>query len=460
MDNSWRYYLAIMLITGCPATVLAAPSTPSAPANIQHGTSITVTGTGFGVKSPAAPLLWDSVDGMYASIVNGEEIPVGGTNPWGWDSDDAPVTFHTTNPRGKWTAKYSNWNSTDDVRRASVGGNYYPGSNLIYASWWMWVGNTTTWHDTCYSSDKWTRFSDSTSMSLIEWQPVSRTIYQAGVVDDTDWSAPHCGIEDQWQRMEKLVDNDSVPRHPAMWTWLNNAPIGPTPFLPSTSMTVDVTAILSIGYDSSNDPGVTRPTIDFGEIYVDNTRARVEICNNSNKTSATHCEIQIPSEWDASGDRIVLTVNQGSFADDSSAYLFVSDSAGDFSATGELVTFSDGGGDTTPATTTITSSDPLNVSSSSATVAATCADETAVGGAKWAIGVNPDATHGTACSGTTSASCSVTGLSSGNNDVRVACYDTSNNYDAIPDSITVNYTPPAVNAVMKSATCSACQIRY
>ena len=96
--------------------------------------------------------------------------------------------------------------------------------------------------------------------------------------------------------------------------------------------------------------------------------------------------------------------------------------------------------DTTPPTPVLPSS-PQAISSDSYTATGTATDDTAVSGCKYRIGSEPDATHGTACTGTTSWSCSTSGYSSGSNTLYVECYDAVPNYST-GHSITVNYTTP------------------
>jgi len=85
----------------------------------------------------------------------------------------------------------------------------------------------------------------------------------------------------------------------------------------------------------------------FDDAYVDNTWARVEICNESiwNESIRKHCEIQIPIAW--SDNSITITANQGSFQDGDTAYLFVVDENGTASI-GYPITFTSAINDTTP----------------------------------------------------------------------------------------------------------------
>jgi hypothetical protein len=100
---------------------------------------------------------------------------------------------------------------------------------------------------------------------------------------------------------------------------------------------------------------------------------------------------------------------------------------------------SGGGSDTTAPITTITTSNPSSISSDSLPISGTANDDTAVSGCKWLIGSAPDATHGTALTGTASWNGTASGFSSGSNSLYVGCYDAAGNYGS--NSITVNYTP-------------------
>ena len=72
------FQLTFFISALSPLVVYAAnPSLPSITGTMTHGGVVTVTGSGFGVKSPVAPLLWDSVDGMYTGITDGGTVPVG-----------------------------------------------------------------------------------------------------------------------------------------------------------------------------------------------------------------------------------------------------------------------------------------------------------------------------------------------------------------------------------------------
>ncbi len=126
-------------------------------------------------------------------------------------------------------------------------------------------------------------------------------------------------------------------------------------------------------------------------------------------------------------------------------YVGVSRTGDDASYSVSVYSIASGASDTTPPSTSISTSDPSAISSDSLTIAGTASDGTGVSGCKWRIGSAPDATHGTACTGTTSFSCATSGYSSGSNSAYVGCHDAAGNYGS--DSITVNYTPSGCRTV-------------
>jgi hypothetical protein len=104
--------------------------------------------------------------------------------------------------------------------------------------------------------------------------------------------------------------------------------------------------VWKVGVDSGgNSPQAQTSYID--DIYIDNTFQHVVIGNASTYSASTHFEVQPPTSWSATS--AAVTVNQGSFANGASAYLYVKDSTGAVNSNGYSITFgSGGGGDTTP----------------------------------------------------------------------------------------------------------------
>lgn len=74
----------------------------------------------------------------------------------------------------------------------------------------------------------------------------------------------------------------------------------------------------------------------FSQVYVDTTPARALLGNAATFAASTHRELLVPSAWSATA--ITATVDQGTFAADETAYLYVVDSTGAVNGTGFAVT--------------------------------------------------------------------------------------------------------------------------
>lgn len=75
----------------------------------------------------------------------------------------------------------------------------------------------------------------------------------------------------------------------------------------------------------------------YDDVYLDYTPARVEICTGSTWATRGVCNTQIPTSWGTSS--VAFKVNQGTFADGSTKYLYVVDSNNAANSTGYSVTF-------------------------------------------------------------------------------------------------------------------------
>lgn len=94
--------------------------------------------------------------------------------------------------------------------------------------------------------------------------------------------------------------------------------------------------------------------------------------------------------------------------------------------------------DTVAPVVKLTTSNNTSISSNLLTVTGTASDNVSLSSCKWRIGASPDASNGTACTGTSSFSCSTKGYASGSNSLYVGCSDSSGNWGR--NSITVTYS--------------------
>lgn len=345
-----KYYILIFIML-CTSTVNAAPTISDVSfTTFSHDSVAVVTGTDFGSKSPVAPFIYDKVYGNYPGLSNGDAIPTGGSNIWGTvgGSEGTPPVYRTTNYRGKLGACFSN-NPPSNSGVGVVGSRTVTGCSggILYASWWIYpVASNTS------GSSKLFRFGDgdigADSITYILQVTGQYDIYDGSYLLN-NWNGPTFS-NGSWHRLETVVTN-SGSNHPSVQIWKNNVASGSGS---ASGVHPSICTAMVIGADWSNE--TSPPALNFGEIYLDNTLSRVEICNANTKAASNHCEIQIPTtSW--SSTSLQITINQGSFADSSSAYLYVIDATGSVNTTGYAVTF--GSSDSTPPTVTSAS---VNVS--------------------------------------------------------------------------------------------------
>ncbi|VAW70586.1 hypothetical protein MNBD_GAMMA10-1273, partial [hydrothermal vent metagenome] len=74
------------------------------------------------------------------------------------------------------------------------------------------------------------------------------------------------------------------------------------------------------------------------DVYIDNTLARVELCEGSTWATRGVCNPQPPIKW--SNSSVQVTVNLGEWLAGTSAYLYVVNAAGDAGTTGYQVLLS------------------------------------------------------------------------------------------------------------------------
>ena len=342
----------IFLLLALPVTVFATPSgvTPSANTGITHGQSLTITGSSFLTKSTAAPLLFDKTSNVFTSLTNGQALPTGGGNStWTGDND---AHYNTTNLRHSHvTADYYSANSYHNY----VDGFNFSGTpNQWYASWWfMSNARTGKYSRIANSADQvnetmtWGGNPLSNPASYIYWNGGYCTCSNSsncGSNGSYDYGSPQDPPANQWNFMEILWDNQNHTYQTKINGVTNNGSAGPINYAgtasgsavscPSTTMN----QIWKIGLD---DNGTNLQNSHTGEIYIDSTFSRVMLGDASTYANSRHFEMQPPTSW-ATGS-ISINVNQGSFANGSTAYLYVVDSAGAVNSDGAAITFGSGG---------------------------------------------------------------------------------------------------------------------
>lgn len=289
---------------------------------------LTITGSAFGVKSPAAPWLYDSFESYPAGTgMDGKSPQIGTATYERYASDGVQGVYATDRAySGNQAAKTVNSSSGSTTRdhfafRGQAAQKrfisyrvYRTGAQGVYKGDRQAAnlrnGNNNTLYDSPpnFGRDGYL-FSNNGSAFINHG-------YLSGQTNNT------------WQRIDQwiVISTPNVANGRYDY-YVDNTLVGSA----GDYATCSSAATNGCQVDSWISPNyVNRTTINptfwIDDLYVDNTQARVELCSGSSWANRGNCNIQIPSAW--SGTSITVSANTASFTDGQTAYLYVVDAAG------------------------------------------------------------------------------------------------------------------------------------
>lgn len=354
MGNKLMLYLVVAIALFTAVHAIAAPTVNNISGTISHGQTVSISGAAFGTKSTAVPQLWDTVDNKYTGLSHGATIPIGknancitGTCPWDSNGSGQNLTkYWTAEQRHSRSTAIYHAQTTTNTWEAGMAGHTLTGATQIYLAWWTKIEPNINGGGGGNSS-KILRLSGSAyhgdpGRQTLSWDPNSgaggvyaydnqycQTYLDSGPdTGDGNWHFIEIWANQNSKFIKVAVDGADKPTLSTAtcgaWNW---------------------DYIWKIGAERG---GTSPPLFELwmDDIYADSTPARVTVCSGSTWSSRSKCEIQIPSAW--SDSSITATVNQGAFADGSTAYLYVIDSTGAVNSGGIPVTFGATEADTTP----------------------------------------------------------------------------------------------------------------
>jgi len=317
------------------------PSISSTSGTWGHGNSITISGSGFGGKSQAAPLKYDDFEAGTLGVQVG--------NGWFTSSNlsDAWPIYANTYKRATGVAEKSAYCQHDRAYNSVLGlvGLNWGYGQEVYVSMWYYC-------TTAGAPSRNFKFIQFNSGSAGDWLPPEIRADQypngsnghayatdcAEVLIAQDWSLGGDLMTGAWHRVDMYVNTGQYGgaadglckgwRDLSQWWSFGNFDFD--------FSTANFNHIYFAGY-FAQDTGSPTPQLwwYWDEIYVDTTQARVEVGNASTWSGCTQREIQIPSAW--SGSSITITANKGSFGSFSGKYLYVVDSSGNINSNGYAI---------------------------------------------------------------------------------------------------------------------------
>ncbi len=348
-SNFFSLMFAVISVLAVTNYGWAAPSVNSADGTFSQGQSINISGSGFGTKPTAAPVLWDTVDNIpsYSGLSDGNSIPVGGSNPWpspyGNSSGKNYVKYNTNDgQRGVSSAQYKATNQTT----AYLDGLTWPATGYTYVSWWWKTDTNVGGGD---HSSKFLRMSDASDEvnRTFSWTQRQDYVYDTSSSCDfvnqygvdfqnycSDFSYTYSQPVNTWVFFEAWFNS----KNQTYTLRMNGSKIRTTSYSPGTT---SFNELWKIGFDGG---GNSPPSITWwmDDIYVDNSFSRVMLGNAPTYDSSTHFEMQPLSSW--SEGSITAKFNQGSFANGATAYIYIIDASGAVNSNGYPITIGGGSG--------------------------------------------------------------------------------------------------------------------
>lgn len=326
--------------------VYAVPSVANVSGVLAQGNTLSIVGSDMGSKSVGTPLRYDDFENgtIGEGVANN---PTGG----GWNTNLTNFPKYS-NTEIRYSGRQSikqeyitNEGCVLSLDNSKNVGTIPSGTKELYVSGWFWM---ETWdsdsrnvkiinmgYDLTPNSGGWqTRIdvypsngSGHLYANLSDDSTAKGTDGDYDYVHDYDVMVANTLLPDKkWHRIESYL---RVGKNGFRDVWIDGVKIGEI----TGSFTDDSTDLgyLLIGHFFAIDTYTPSPKGRryWDEIYVDTTRARIEIGDSNDFYSCTHREIQLPTAWDS--EQIQITVNQGSMDTLSDKYLFVVDADGNVS---------------------------------------------------------------------------------------------------------------------------------
>ena len=343
-----RLCRALLVCASCAvaASANAQPAITGVSGTVTNNQTVSITGSGFGTKATAAPLVWEDFnDGvLHPSLSPHGSLPLTNT-------DNLRHAFSTRNAR----ANYK-------VAGANGDGHYFEYNGGTALKWFVqyWIKLASNWRfgttafgggDDGLANIKFFRMFPSGSRTYTNvgyslhgfaggavMRFVERGAQPYLDVDGRQWFTPGT-----WHNVQvEFGDGGLDQPNGSMKLWVDGVLRDSATSL-ITNVGSDGPAVAKrpyvIGfYDSwaPSDAAVSNMYAYYSDIYVDNSWARVELGNAATYAACTRREMLLPSAWSATG--ISARVAQGAFTSGQTAYVYVVDSTGRVNSAGYRVT--------------------------------------------------------------------------------------------------------------------------
>jgi len=320
--NKCRVLVGVALCFALSSFALGAPSVTGVSGALSSTQTVTITGSGFGSKPQAQPVLWDD----FESGVNGQLIANSPARIGRWDSGAGSenVTYSSAKSHGGSKAAFNDFISGQN---ASLAKNMT--FSRVYMDFWI----ITSYVDRISRNWKpWRFYGDNDSLQLdFVWLCDSQLMNR--VQDSVGWAKGDWGgspyANNTWMHVQLVYAESSAGvANGTIRHYIDSKVYGNDSGAIITQMAPAHFDQIRIGHYWAKD-AIDACTTNSGarvyvdDVYVDTSWARVELGNAPTYAASTHREVQVPTAW--SDGSISVKFNSGTFAAGSTAYLFVTD---------------------------------------------------------------------------------------------------------------------------------------
>ncbi len=330
-----KIVLLTMAIILTPIAGVCAPTiTGLSPTSISESQKLLVIGENFGIKSHSAPIKWDQFeDGRNKEPLNYIQPK------WLIYNTGNKGAYYSTND--KHSGRLSVVNDFTALRGAGFATNYFQftPSNEVYVTYWWKVANIK---EGDYSVLKQTRINSSIaaggggvyhgtgSTSYGSPAPRSHSFFTTYNNGATTTKENCCKISfKKWNTWVRIESYKKLSTPGIANGVIETSIVGDGRYYSDAEMTrasgysFKLDTIL-LGLMDGHHRGNFQVYID--DIYIDNTRSRVELGNKQDFNSCTYREVQPATSW--TNNSVTVTINQGQFKEGETAYIFVIDANG------------------------------------------------------------------------------------------------------------------------------------
>ncbi len=297
---------------------------------IANGNAVTISGTGFGTKSHAAPWLFDDFESGAsdgADIV-GRHTPVGNIE-WLQMFGDVPSCKYDNAQRRTGAFSAYQYDNSDSAHDQVISCQGLASKERYLSYWFRWAGGSGVWKMDRTTSGSWNNppYDSAPNSGWGDYAYVNNCseFLNLGWETDQQTASTWHFIEVYYSLSDAGVANGSYQ------VWFDGRIIHNSDrnimTLSSAWSTISGCKAQIDTWISpmiANNTSAIETWID--DIYMDDTRSRVVLGNSSSYATCTFFEPQLPTDWTTSS--ISFTVKQGLFATGVQAWLYVVDANG------------------------------------------------------------------------------------------------------------------------------------